>query len=703
MKTLKKTLLALALSPSLTTLSISAQDPVKTEEIIVTGVKERLYQSGMLKDVIQKTEVISGESIEKAQAENVTEAIAKTPGVRVSNECSMCGVKRVMLNGLRGEHTTVLVDGIPTHSMVSGFYGLDATGSAGIERIEIARGAGASLIAPEAIGGVINLITKEASRDELVVDFAGGETGYRKASTVGTLVTNNDSTRITFVAQADNRNQVDGDNNHVSESPLMDNQSISLRLSQELGEQNNLTLRVNHADSDIFGGPMGTSIGAVKNDYFADPTFASVQLFEGDDVRNRFIGKGWETTEWIRTKRNEFSGIWLHEANESFNFTLTTSLAQHEQNSFYEGFIYDADDDVQYNDIRANYALTSAHHLIFGVDSRQETLRSHTNADSVNYVSDSFDYNSAGVYAQDTWTATDVLQIAFAIRADALTANFIDPQKPGKEIDQTLVSPRVDMRLIHKDELSSRLSLGQGYRVPLSFFESDHGLLDSGSGFNINIDRVERSKSANYSLNLENIKWSATASLAYTRVENLAYLSADENDVPTLDQLKDSVDVTALDIAATYKITNEISVSGIAEQFHYGKTIKPAFSIAPIEQRLTLSTDVEIGKWDAYLSAVWIGSRNLLPYGTPQNPTFDVAGNHQKSTEAPSFLTIDLQTTYSLSDQYKLYIGAKNMFDYTQVKDGQTPLFYEDGGFDVAHIYGPLRAREIYLGIKCTF
>ncbi len=703
MKTFKKTLLALALSPSLITLSVSAEDTVKTEEVTVTGVKERLYQSGMLKDVIQKTEVISGESIEKAQAENVTEAIAKTPGVRVSNECSMCGVKRVMLNGLRGEHTTVLVDGIPTHSMVSGFYGLDATGSAGIERIEIARGAGASLIAPEAIGGVINLITKEAKRDELVVDIAGGETGYRKASAVGTLVTNNDSTRITFVAQADNRNQVDGDNNHVSESPSMDNKSASLRLSQELGEQNNLTLRASHSDSDIFGGPTDTSIGAVKNDFFTDPTFASEQLFEDDDVRNRFTGRGWETTEWIRTKRNEFSGSWLHEANERFNFTLTTSLAQHEQNSFYEGFIYDADDDVQYNDIRANYALTSAHHLTFGADSRRETLRSHTNADSVNYVSDSFDYNSAGIYAQDTWTATDALQVAIAVRADTLMADFVDPQKPGKEIDQTLVSPRLDMRLTHSDELSSRLSLGQGYRVPLSFFESDHGLLDSGSGFNINIDRVERSKSANYSLNLENEKWSATASLAYTRVENLAYLSADENDVPTLDQLKDSVDVTAFDLAATYKITDEISISAIAEQFHYGKTIKPAFSIAPIEQRLTLSTDVEIGKWDTYLSAVWIGSRNLLPYGTPQNPTFDAAGNHPKSTEAPSFWTIDLQTTYSLSDQYKLYLGAKNMLDYTQVKDEQTPLFFEDGGFDVAHIYGPLRGREIYLGIKCTF
>ena len=98
----------------------------------------------------------------------------------------MCGVKRVMLNGLRGEHTTILVDGVPTHSLVSSVYGLDATSAAGVERIEIARGAGASLIAPEAIGGTINLITKQARADELDLDIAGGDNNYRKIAAVGT-------------------------------------------------------------------------------------------------------------------------------------------------------------------------------------------------------------------------------------------------------------------------------------------------------------------------------------------------------------------------------------------------------------------------------------------------------------------------------------------------------------------------------------
>ena len=51
-----------------------------------------------------------------------------------------------------------------------------------------------------------------------------------------------------------------------------------------------------------------------------------------------------------------------------------------------------------------------------------------------------------------------------------------------------------------------------------------------------------------------------------------------------------------------------------------------------------------------------------------------------------------------------LYSGVSNLFDYTQAGDEETPLFYDaEGAFDVGYIYGPLRGREIYAGMKLTF
>jgi len=679
------------------------QNAKPLEEVSVIGVRDRLYKSGMLKDVIQKTEVISNLSIERMQAVNLTEAIAEAPGVRVNNECSMCGVKRVMLNGLRGEHTTILVDGIPTYTMMSGFYGLDAAASAGLESIEIARGAGASLIAPEAIGGTINLSTKEARDNEVELDIAGGENGYRKASVVATGITLNGATRATFIAQYDDRDQFDGDNNGVSENPILENRSVTLRLSQDFGMHDNLVIRLNKTESEIFGGPTGTSIGAVKADYLADPEFESAALFVDGDVRNKFLGRGWETTEWIESERSEMSASWLHEFSTDFNLALTASHNKHTQDSFYEGFIYDADNDMSYLDARFNWALNDDHLLTFGVDNRSEELRSKTNSTSPDYVSDSFDYDTRGLYLQDTWAATENLEISFALRFDQVEADFIDSSKPGTEIDEDIVSPRIDLRYSHNDQWTSRFSAGRGYRAPLSFFESDHGILDGDLGFDIQVDKLERSSSVNYALSFEDDRWNVTGSLAYTQVENLTALSETDAGVPILEQLNKDATALVADIAASYQLTETLNLGATLENVRYNDEFKQSYGVVPIEQRLTLSADWDINGWDLFVSAVWVGNRDLDEYGTPATPTFDMAGTLTKSQHAESYWTMDIRVSKELNEHLQIYAGASNLFDFTQASDMETPLFYEDGGYDVAHIYGPLRGREAYAGFKYSF
>lgn len=406
----------------------AAEKPIET--VVVKGVRERLIQAGMLKDVIQKTEVITSDNIEKNNSITLTEAISESPGVRINNECSMCGVKRVMLNGLRGEHTTVLVDGIPLFTMLSGFYGLDAVPTSGLQSIEIARGAGASLTAPEAIGGTLNMITKTAYENGLELDLSTGQNGYKKAGLVGTWLANNDSTRVTLIGQLDDRDQFDGDNNGVSENPSLENKVLTLKLSQDIGDRDNLDLRFSSVTSDIFGGPTGTNINQVRQNFKTNPK-ESEQLFVNDDVRNRYIGSSWETTEWIKSDRTELSLNWLHEFSEDWNLSFIAANVEHKQDSFYEGFDYDAKNTMQYYDVRANLYSMENHHIVIGLNTRFEKNRSTTSADQdPNYVSDSFDYDTKGIYIQDTWSVNDQFEIAAALRFDQVEADFVDPQKP---------------------------------------------------------------------------------------------------------------------------------------------------------------------------------------------------------------------------------------------------------------------------------
>lgn len=675
------------------------------EHIEVQGVRSRLMSSGALKDGIAKTELLSDQYIKDTQAASLADAIQNAIGIRVSNECSMCGAKRVMINGMKGEHTNVLVDGIPMHTMISGFYGMDSVAASGLGAIEIARGAGASLTSPEAIGGTVNLVTKYASHNEISLDASTGSDGYRKVSAVASGVSDDKNTKVTLISQYDHRDQFDGDKNGVSENPALTNQSFTLNLSHDIGYSDNIRVRYNQTGSEVFGGPvLGDTTHSVADALASVIDGEADALFEGGDVRNRFIGNAWETAEWVKTEREEASISWLHEFSGELNLTTSLSYVDHVQDSFYEGIDYRADDVMHYVSARFNYDVNEHHLLSFGFDYRDEEMRSSSRAleQLDNYVSDSFDYVTAGLFLQDTWVPNDQFELAAALRIDRIKADFVDEAKPGTEIDKTLVSPRVDMRYLHNDQFTSRLSFGQGYRAPLSFFESDHGILDAGKGYIVAVDRPERSNSVTYSLNYDSEKFTLTASGAYTEVDHLATLDHDEDGTPVLDQLTETASVTALDIAANYQIFSEWSLSVIAEQYRYDDTFKTSFAIAPAEQRVTLSSDWDYRGWDVVAAATWVASRDLKDYGYHGYNKND--GTALKSTDASAYATVDLKITKALSEHLKLYAGATNLFDYNQAADMDSPLMFDqEGGYDVVYIYGPLRGRTAYAGVSYEF
>jgi len=682
--------------------SVQKIDTDEVEVVEVYGVRDRLSASGALKDNIAKTELLTEEFIENTQAASLADVIQNSIGIRVSNECSMCGAKRVMINGMKGEHTNVLIDGIPMHTMISGFYGMDSVAATGIGSIEIARGAGASLTAPEAIGGTVNMVTKDANENGVQVDFSLGEEGYRKASIMATAVSEDNNSHLTLVGQYDNRDQFDGDNNGVSENPQLTNSSTTIYFSQDLSFTDNLRIRYNQSNSEVFGGPvLGDTVNSIADALSSTAYGESEQLFENNDVRDRYIGLPWETAEWVKTTREEFSTSWLHEFNSDFNITSSMAYIDHLQDSFYEGVDYRADDTMFYASVRANYYLNDSHLITFGIDVRNEEMRSSSRALSLleNYVEDSFDYVTEGLFIQDTWTPHEDFEVAAAIRIDNIQADFVDISKPGTEIDKTLISPRVDMRYLHSEQFTSRLSFGQGYRAPLSFFESDHGILDAGKGYLVNVDRPERSNSATYSLNYDTEKLTTTLSFAYTEVDYLATLTHNDEGTPVLDQLAETAAVTAVDIAINYQVFNEWSVSAIAEQYNYNNTFKESFAIAPVEARITLSSDWDYHGWDIITSATWVASRDLSEYGYYGFNRSDAS--EPKSTDVPSYLTADLKIIKALSKQLKLYIGATNLFDYSQAKNIDSPLMYhEEGSYDVIYIAGPLRGRSAYVGLR---
>jgi len=164
----------------------------------------------------------------------------------------------------------------------------------------------------------------------------------------------------------------------------------------------------------------------------------------------------------------------------------------------------------------------------------------------------------------------------------------------------------------------------------------------------------------------------------------------------------------AADLSLGYRILDDMTLNLTLEHFDYDATMKSSYAIAPVEKRVTFNIDYDVAGWDLYAGLVWVGSRDLSEYGYDGYNRLLAEGvvdpDSKKSTHAPSYYTVDVKASYQINDTFSVYFGATNLLDYTQVKKSDTPLFYDaDGNFDVAYIYGPLRGREAYAGLKLVF
>lgn len=686
----------LAASLLFTFANATSTEKLETVEITAEELQEKKLSK--LKDIVERTEVISKKQMEQEQAITLIEAIEKSPGVSVTTNCSMCGIKRVMLNGMKGEHSTVLSDGIPFNSTVSSYYGMDALGVSDVESIEIARGSGAALTAPEAIGGTINIISRKAKKNGAEFDFALGEQGYKLGSVVGEGLSEDKKTGVVISATYSNYDQYDYDDNGVNEAPKLENQNVSIRVTHALTPEDALDFKVRHSSSNVYGGPM-VSESAVNAAFGASGGSANPS-FVGGDVRNTYDGDPMGTMESILTTRQEASARWSHDLG-SASVQTTLAFADARQESMYEGLDYDNVDKTYFADVKVMQVLSDEHLLTYGTDFKREDMKAQSTAfTSWNIPKDDFLYNSYALYVQDAWMTSENSELKLALRGAKITTDFTGQTEVANEIDETILLPRAHFRYDHSHEFVSRVSAGQGYRSPLTFFESEHGLIGP-DGFGVEVDKIERSNNIMYSLGYDDDFLSVTGSGSYTEVKNLAYID-DSGSRPTLKNAQDTVAVKGADIVAGYALSPEWSISGGYEQYWYDREYKELLFIAAVEQQVQAMLNYEGHGYEAMLSATWTAARDLSPYGYGDRFN-DVTLLAPKSTDAPAFTTVDFKISKEINKTFSLYAGVKNLFDYVQT-DKESPLLYDaNAEYDVGHIWGPLRGRMTYAGINGKF
>ncbi len=125
-------------------------------EIVISGTMKPVLRSESLVPV----EVYTPTFFKRNPSPNIFEALQNVNGVKPQVNCSVCNTGDIHINGLEGPYTFVLIDGMPIVSGLSTVYGLSGIPNSLIEKVEIVKGPASSLYGSEAVGGLINIITK---------------------------------------------------------------------------------------------------------------------------------------------------------------------------------------------------------------------------------------------------------------------------------------------------------------------------------------------------------------------------------------------------------------------------------------------------------------------------------------------------------------------------------------------------------------
>jgi len=141
--------------------------------IVVTATRT----ATRLDEATNSVTVVGDHAIEQRQAETVSELLRDVPGVDIVQNGSRGTSTEIFIRGAEADQTLVLIDGVPLNSVTVGQFDFGTLTTDNVERIEVVRGAGGALYGSQAVGGVVNIITRKGSGTPWVSATGEGGSG----------------------------------------------------------------------------------------------------------------------------------------------------------------------------------------------------------------------------------------------------------------------------------------------------------------------------------------------------------------------------------------------------------------------------------------------------------------------------------------------------------------------------------------------
>lgn len=659
-------------SPVTQNIALHSSGSSSLDEVVVTGTMREVSRLASPVPV----EVYTPTYFKKNPTPSLFDAVGMINGVKPQLNCNVCNTGDIHINGMEGPYTMVLIDGMPIVSALSTVYGLSGIPNSMVERIEVVKGPASSLYGSEAMGGIINVITKNPLKAPLVSADVFGTTWGELSADAGVKINAGKATSLFGLNYYNFQNRVDHNHDNFTDMTLQNRISLFNKWNLSRKDNRVASLAARYVYEDRWGGDMRWN-----------------KSFRGSD---EIYG------ESIYTKRAEIIGLYQLPLKERI-FTQF-SYNYHNQNSYYGNTPYMATQQVGFIQTYWDKKLGADHNFLLGAGMRYTAYDDNTPATA---SADGIKNEPAktplpGAFVQDEWTINSSNTLLVGYRYD-------HDKNHG-----SIHSPRMAYKFSPNKNNTLRASFGTGFRV-VNLFTEDHAALTGARQVVIEEElNPERSYNGNlnYVLRIPTEKFS----LGFDVTAFYSYFT--NKIVGDFDTDPDKIIYSNLN---GHAISRGISLNTDLT-FVFPLKILAGISYMDVYQMEDKGTGKE-EKSEQIQAPKWSGTF-VISYSLSRNFVIDLSGSYDgpmrlpiqpddyRPAYSPWFCLANVQLTKKFNNGIELYGGIKNLFNFVPKyplmrpfdpfdKTANDPVTNPHGyTFDTEYNYAPLQGIRGFLGIR---
>ena len=671
-----------------------ATDDVDLDEVVVSAnrseTKRRLAPN--------LVNVIGGKLFDITQSTCLAQGLNFQPGVRTEDNCQNCGFTQVRINGLDGHYSQILVDSRPVFSSLNGVYGLEQIPANMIDRVEVVRGGGSALFGASAIGGTINIITKEPTRNSASFGHTfisqGGANSFDNVTTGNvSLVTDDNKAGVYAYGQTRTRQGYDYDGDGYTELPELQNQTFGLNSYLRLSPYSKLSLQYHGIHEFRRGG----------NKLDQAPHEANI----AEQVEHNIQGGGLTYDYFAPDEKNRLSAY--------FSFQTTA------RKSYYGGIGEGTEEDIE----TAEKAYGTTHDFTYVAGTQYVhnfdkllfmpsdlTLGAEYNYDGLKDVILGYDRH----FKQDVRIGSFFFQNEWKNKQwSFLLGGRFDKHNL---VDHVIFSPRANLRFNPTDNVNLRVTYAGGFRAPQAFDEDLHvGVVGGERLVTVLAKNLKEERSNSFSVSADlyhkfgNVQTNLLIEGFYTDLNNVfALRQLDQPDAQgnTVQERYNAygAKVLGLNIEGKAMFTRWFSLqAGITlQQSHYDEAIAWNDEVPEQKYRKMMRTPNTYGYFTASFTPVKRFTASLTGNYTGSMLIGHNAGSGVEMPEAvntPKFMEVNMKLSYDFPI-YK-YLTMQVNGGIQNITNAYQKDFDKGWNRDSDYIYGPSLPRSYYIGMKISY